>query len=155
MWLSARWHCQLVAMETVVHDTLATVSVSMTQQNMVLQRERGGWMKWYRKKTGRLTQRWWTWQEHMFSFIPSPSQCPHIKCVLILQKYNIDGVMLCYELSWTCFSSFQNETSKPPLQGHTPSPVWQWPTMLSVNTFCLQVTAVFLLTFVAAVKGTV
>lgn len=30
-------------METVVHDTLATVSVSMTQQNIVLQRERERW----------------------------------------------------------------------------------------------------------------
>lgn len=37
---SARWHCQLVAMETPVYDTLAAVSLGMTQHNIVLERER-------------------------------------------------------------------------------------------------------------------
>lgn len=62
MWPLGRWHCQLVAIETVVHDTLATVSAGMSQQNMVLQRERerGESMKGCWRRTRGLTQRWWT-----------------------------------------------------------------------------------------------
>lgn len=55
-WPSARWHCQLVAMETVVHDTLATVlNGHDSAEHSVRQTDRERW-----RDAGGLTQRWRT-----------------------------------------------------------------------------------------------